>query len=104
MKREACYATTPFHTPTEGAHLISTNGSKGPCSLPQTRKLRGKGRQTFGAGPGASKRSPQSSSSSLLCPLSVEPDAKGAQQPAAARDNSLDAPGCGGQEHLKTTT
>lgn len=55
----------------------------------------GKARQTFGAGPGASKRprsvTAHSSSSSLLCPLSLEPDAGGAQQPAAAaRDNSLD--------------
>lgn len=54
----------------------------------------GKGRETFGAGPGANKRPPSvaahSSSSLLLCPLSLEPDARGAQQPAAARDNSLD--------------
>lgn len=55
----------------------------------------GKGRQTFGAGLGANKRPPSvtahSSSSLLLCPLSLEPDARGAQQPAAAaRDNSLD--------------
>lgn len=86
MKREACYATTPFHTPTEGAHLVSTNGSKGPCSLLQgslgekeDRPLELDQGQIRGPFCGCTFLL-----ALLLCLLSLEPDAGGAQQPAAA--------------------